>query len=159
MGDTPQATLGRSRFIADRIACMDEPVGKFPAGPRIMSPLGGPEWLACGTAGLAFDPICGDGTAHAVREAILAAGVVRAISDGGNAPELLAHYEARLTAGFQRHLAACLDFYRAGHGGPWWDEELAALQRGLEWGAAKMKSHGAFRYQLVGFELNRLAAV
>lgn len=158
VGDRAPESLGRSRVIADRIASVDEPVGKFPAGPRILSPLCGTGWLACGTAGLAFDPICGDGTAHAVREAILAAGVVRAISAGGNAAELLAHYEARLTAGFQRHLAACLDFYGSGEGGPWWDQELAALRRGLEWGAARMRKHGAFRYQLIGFELSRLAA-
>jgi hypothetical protein len=158
VGDSAQEALGRSKVIAARLASVDEPVGKFPAGPRILSPLCGPEWLACGTAGLAFDPICGDGTAHAVREAILAAGVVRAISEGGDAAELVAHYEARLTAGFQRHLVACLEFYRSGEGGPWWDSELEALRRGLEWGAAKMKNHGAFRYQLIGFELSRLAA-
>jgi hypothetical protein len=51
---------------------------------------------------MAFDPIYGDGTAHAVREAILAAAVVRAISAGGDAAEPLRHYEARLMLGFQR---------------------------------------------------------
>ena len=35
-------------------------------------------WLACGTAAMAFDPLCGDGTAHAIREAILASAVIRA---------------------------------------------------------------------------------
>ena len=40
-------------------------LGAFPAYARITSPLGASGWLACGTAAMAFDPICGDGTAHA----------------------------------------------------------------------------------------------
>ena len=39
----------------------------------------GPGWLSCGTAALSFDPICGDGTGHAVREGILAAAVIFAV--------------------------------------------------------------------------------
>jgi hypothetical protein len=102
---------------------------------------------------MAFDPICGDGTAHTVREAILASAVVRAIAMGGNAEELLGHYEARLTVGFQRHLAVSRDFYRSGYGGPWWDKELEFLQRGLEWCAGRMNEYGEFRFRLSGFEL------
>lgn len=148
-----QTILDRSRLIAGRIASMSEPSAEFPASPRIASPLSGPGWLACGTAGMAFDPICGDGTAHAVREAILAAAVVKAISTGGDSRELLNHYDARLVLGFQRHLQASLDFYRSGNGGTWWIRESALLQRGLEWCAARMNVFGQFRYQLNGFEL------
>jgi hypothetical protein len=135
---------------------MSEPSGAFSASPRIVSPLTGPGWLACGTAGMAFDPICGDGTAHAVREAILASAVVKAISTGGDAQELLRHYEARLIAGFQRHLATCLDFYRSGHGGIWWEQEVASSHQGLEWCAGKLRGYGRFRYQLNGFELRSI---
>ena len=158
----PLEAIGeRSSLIAGRIALMSGASGQFPASPRIVSPLCGPGprglgWLACGTAGMAFDPICGDGTAHAVREAILAAAVVGAISTGGDAKELLCHYEARLTAGFQRHLAASLEFYRAGNGGPWWEKELEFLQRGLEWCAGKLNGYGEFRYRLNGFELSSI---
>jgi hypothetical protein len=151
-----EAIPERSSLIAGRIASMSDAAGQFPASPRIVSPLCGPGWIACGTAGMAFDPICGDGTAHAVREAILAAAVVRAISTGGDAKELLCHYEARLTAGFQRHLAASLDFYRSGNGGPWWETELEFLQRGLQWCAGKLESYGEFRYRLSGFELRSI---
>jgi hypothetical protein len=146
----------RSRLIAERIAFIGDLSGQFPASPRIVSPLCGPGWLACGTAGMAFDPICGDGTAHAVREAILAAAVVQAISTGGDANALLGHYQARLTLGFQRHLAASMDFYRSGSGGPWWEEQLELLQQGLEWCAGQLKSHGRFRYQLSGLELRSI---
>jgi len=143
----------RSRIIAERIAFIGDPAGEFPASPRIVSPLCGPDWLACGTAGMAFDPICGDGTAHAVREAILASAVVLGMSRGGDTQELRSHYEARLIIGFQRHLAACRDFYQTGNGGPWWDRELESLRQGLEWCAGKLGKHGRFRYQLSGFEL------
>jgi hypothetical protein len=151
----------RSSLIAGRIALMSGASGQFPASPRIVSPLCGPGlrglgWLACGTAGVAFDPICGDGTAHAVREAILAVAVVRAISTGGDPKELLCHYEARLTAGFHRHLATCLEFYRSGNGGPWWEKELDFLQRGLKWCAHRLHGYGEFRYRLDGFDLSSI---
>jgi hypothetical protein len=157
VGCSPQSILKRSRVIAGRIAGISDTAGEFSASPRIMSPLCGARWLACGTAGMAFDPLCGDGTAHAVREAILASAVVRAISNGGDAKELLSHYEARLIVGFQRHLAACLDYYRSGDGGPWWQEELESLEQGLQWCAGRMNEYGKFRYQLSGFELKRLS--
>jgi hypothetical protein len=102
---------------------------------------------------MAFDPLCGDGTAHAIREAILAVAVVKAISDGGDAKQLLHHYEARLTAGFQRHLAVSLDFYQSGNSGTWWEQQKALLRQGLEWCASKLTEYGEFRYQLTGFEL------
>ena len=153
VGCSLQALPESSRLIAERIASMSDGSGQFPASPRIVSPLSGAGWLACGTAGMAFDPICGDGTAHAVREAILAAAVVRAIAGGGDAQKLLCHYEARLTVGFQRHLAASWDFYQSGNGGPWWKKELDLLRDGLEWCAEKLNSYGEFRYQLNGFEL------
>jgi hypothetical protein len=161
VGSSTQSALRRSRLIADRIASVSEPSGDFPASPRIVSPLSGPGWLACGTAGMAFDPLCGDGTAHAIREAILAVAVVKAISTGGDEKQLLNHYEARLTAGFQRHLAACMDFYLSGNCGAWWGQQSAFLRQGFEWCARKLTEHGEFRYQLTGFELrsidNRLA--
>lgn len=153
VGSSPQTVLRRSRLIAERIAFTNEPSGEFPASPRIVSPLSGPGWLACGTAGMAFDPLCGDGTAHAIREAILAAAVVKAISAGGDAKRLLCHYEARLTAGFERHLAACLDFYLSGNCGEWWDQQSAFLKQGLEWCAHRLADYGRFRYQLTDFEL------
>jgi hypothetical protein len=161
VGSSPPTVLSHSRLIAERIAAVSDPSGEFPASPRIVSPLTGPRWLACGTAGMAFDPLSGDGTAHAIREAILAAAVVKAISAGGDAKQLLNHYEARLTAGFHRHLAASLDFYLSGNSGNWWDQQAAFLRQGLEWCTHRLTEYGRFRYQLNGFELrsidNRLA--
>jgi len=153
VGCSPQALGERSRLIGVRIASLGETAGEFSTSPRIVSPICGAGWLACGTAGMAFDPICGDGTAHAVREAILAAAVVKAISVGEDEAPLLRHYEARLVAGFQRHLMTSTDFYRLGNSGPWWDHELALAGRGLEWCASRANHLGPFRYRLSGFEL------
>jgi hypothetical protein len=126
----------------------------FPVMPRIAESLTGPSWLACGSAAMAFDPICGDGTAHAIREAILAAAVIKAIANGGDAASLRAHYEARLTAGFARHLANCLPFYTAAASGPWWQNEANALREGLAWCEDRIPP---FQYRLNGFDLEPLS--
>jgi hypothetical protein len=149
--------LERSRMIADQIKSWSPPIGEFPAHPRIAWPLCGKGWLACGTAALAFDPLCGDGTGHALREAILASAVVRAAARGDRVDQLLAHYEARLLAGFRRHLAVCRDFYRSGRAGPWWDSELESLDRGLEWCAEEMRTRADLGHRLVGFELRSIS--
>jgi flavin-dependent dehydrogenase len=118
--------------VAREIANISESAGEFPAYARIASPLCAPGWLACGTAAMAFDPICGDGTAHAIREAILASAVIRSLTKSGPVDELLAHYDARLTAGFRRHLEVCRQFYSSGGTGPLWTAELDAIDRGIQ---------------------------
>ena len=106
---------------------------------------------------MAFDPICGDGTAHAVREAILAAAVIRSIAAGQSAQDLFAHYQSRLTAGFQRHLENCVSFYRTGGSSPWWSAELQGVERGIAWCAERMTQFPAFRYRLNGYRLEEVA--
>jgi hypothetical protein len=155
IGDQLERQLARSRIIAPLIDSMALVSGEFPASPRIAVPLCGPGWLACGSAGLAFDPICGDGTAQAVREAILACAVIRAISNGGDADSLLAHYETRLLAGMQRHLGLCSEFYRSGGEGLWWKAELQSLWEGFQWCSAKRAAAPEARYTLRDFELER----
>jgi hypothetical protein len=156
VGRAPAALLSASRVIEKQIAEAQASGRQFPAYPRIVSPVAGDRWLACGTAAMAFDPLCGDGTAHAIREAILASAVIRAVAKDGPADSVLAHYEARLTAGFSRHLALCRDFYTSGGNGPWWRGELDAIQQGIAWCDTRLKSHGEFRYQLRDFELHAL---
>jgi hypothetical protein len=153
VGAPAEALLASSEMIASQISNIAGSSGEFPAYARIASPLCGPGWLACGTAAMAFDPICGDGTAHAVREAILASAVIRGLAGGGNLDHLLAHYQARLTAGFRRHLMVCRQFYLSGGSGPLWRRELDAIDQGLRWSDAKLGAHASFRYQLRGFEL------
>jgi hypothetical protein len=156
VGAPTEILLNRSRVVAEQIAGCSSPTGAFPAYARIASPLGAPDWLACGTAAMAFDPICGDGTAQAVREAILASAVIRGIADGGSRDELVSHYEARLTAGFAKHLALCRQFYASGGRGDLWQSEVAAIDRGIAWCNAALASHPPFRYQLRGLELEAI---
>jgi len=88
VGGTAEALLGRSQLIAPEIAAFGSTSAGFPAYARIASPLCAPDWLALRTAAIAFDPICGDGTAHAVREAILTSAVIRALANGGTPADL-----------------------------------------------------------------------
>ena len=155
VGGPVEELIEQSRVVAKQVAQFGPAMGSFAASPRIVSPLCGPGWLACGTAAMAFDPICGDGTAHAIREAILGAAVVKAVAGGGDVPSLFAHYEGRLTAGFRRHLEMCLGFYLSGGTGAWWQGEAEALRRGIVWCEAKMGPNPAFEYRLAGFELER----
>ena len=156
VGSAPAALLSASRVIRDQIAEAQASARQFPAYPRIVSPLAGDRWLACGSAAMAFDPLCGDGTAHAIREAILASAVIRAVVKDGQLDSVRAHYQARLTAGFRRHLALCREFYTSGGNGPWWRGELDAIQQGVAWCDTRLKSHGEFRYQLRDLELHAL---
>ena len=156
VGGPTEELMSQSRLIAPQIARRGPSTGTFPCAPRIISPLCGPGWLACGTAALTFDPICGDGTANAVREAILGAAVIAGFEDSGDPASLLAHYEARLTAGFRRHLELCLGFYRSGGVGDWWRNEALALRNGIEWCDSRPAAKQAFQYRLAGFRLERV---
>jgi hypothetical protein len=152
VGGPPESLLAESRVVAAQIQSTSQAGGAWPAHPRISNPLCGPGWLACGTAAMAFDPICGDGTGYAVREGILAAAVIRAAAQGGDVADLLAHYRMRMIAGFRRHLELCREFYRTGGDGPWWRTELDALEKGVQWCGAELNGQ-TFRYRLKGFDL------
>lgn len=159
VGAPSEILLGQSRVVEKHIIGYGGHGGhgaaqaSFPAYARIASPLAGDGWLAAGTAAMAFDPICGDGTALAIRQAILASAVIRAIASGGNIADLLAHYRTRLVAGFARHLSLCREFYRTGGPGPLWQAEREAIDSGIGWCRAALADHTVFRYQLRGLEL------
>jgi len=155
VGGPLNAHLNSSRLIAGQIRGLGA-TREFPSYPRITWPLCGPHWLACGTAALAFDPLCGDGTGHAIREAILASAVVRAAARGTNVNALRTHYQARLVGGFKRHLAVCLEFYQSGGRGPWWDSLLGSLKNGLRWCDRQLSDAGEFRYRLRGLDLEEI---
>jgi hypothetical protein len=156
VGLRPHELLDQSRLIREQIAGCQPAAAQFAASPRIVAPLGEPGWIACGTAAMAFDPLCGDGTAHAVREAILACAVIGAAARGDDPVQLMAHYEARLTAAFRRHLAHCLQYYSSGCGGPWWESEAQSVTQGLDWCGRRLSGCATFRYRLDGFELKAI---
>jgi hypothetical protein len=131
-GAAPDELLAQSRLIAPVVQLGAAIPTAFSTAPRMAVPLAGNDWLACGSAALGFDPICGDGTAQAVREAILAAAVIRGIEDGGDADALLTHYRSMLVAAMRRHLQLCVQFYRTGGQSDWWQAQAAALERGYQ---------------------------
>ena len=153
VGDSAEALLAESRLVAQQIAEAMGGGGSFPSHPRISDPLCGLGWLACGTAALGFDPLCGDGAGHAVREAILASAVVRAASAGGDVDTLVMHYRARLLGGFAKHLEVCREFYKTGRRGEWWDREVDSVNRGLDWCASQLAGANGAHYRLNGFLL------
>jgi flavin-dependent dehydrogenase len=152
VGATPLALLERSRLRA-HIQTARTSGAEFPAYPRIVWPLAEPGQICCGAAALAFDPLCGDGTGHAIREGILAAAVVQVADGGADLVGVLEHYSARLLAGFRRHLDVCQSFYMSGGDGPWWQAELASIRRGIAWCDSTRAPGTGFRYRLDGFEL------
>lgn len=154
VGEATEVLLARSRLIQGEILEVSSPRGMFPCHPRIVQPLAEPGWIACGTAAVGFDPLCGDGTGNAIREAILGSAVIRAAaSQRADVDHLVSHYRTRVLAGFKRHLELCLSFYKSGHSGPWWDDQLRELRRGLDWCAQAGANIARFRYRLNGFTL------
>lgn len=131
VGGAVSALLSESRLIRPNVGAILSEGPSIPVYPRLLQTLAGPDWIACGTAAMSFDPLCGEGTGHAIREGFLAAAVLRSALAGTD-PELLAqHYTARLRQGMLRHLQACLPFYETGGSTRFWTEEAEALQRGI----------------------------
>ena len=157
VGGPPQSLLEESSLIRPQISCIAAEGQTFSSHPRIAEPICGPGWLACGSAAFGFDPLCGDGSGHAAREAILASAVVRAAGQGGSIGDLTAHYRARLLAGLHRHLATCAEFYRSGGTSAWWQEQVRATEEGLHWSRTQIPANGEFKYRLEGFSLHTLA--
>jgi hypothetical protein len=149
--------LSDSRLVSAQIESLGAPMGQFPAYPCISSPLCGTNWLACGAAAMAFDPISGDGVGNAIREAILASAVIKATQSNSDIDALLAHYRARLLAGFLKHLELCRQFYAA-RSGEWWEAELSRLDEGAKWCRRELGSEIKFRYRLRGFELEPISS-
>jgi hypothetical protein len=154
VGDSIETLLNQSELIAKQVHTISENIGEFPAYPRILSPLCGPKWLACGSAAIAFDPLCGEGAGNAVREAILASAVVRAAARGAPEESLLTHYSSRLLQGFFRHLQVCQQFYKTGGDAPFWKAELHLLQQGIEWCLSQPMS--VPKYRLTNFDLQEI---
>jgi len=157
IGGTPAGLLAQSRHLGHRVTVEEAGTGTFDAVPRLLERLQGPDWLACGTAAIGFDPICGDGTAQAVREAILAAAVIAGMAEAGESEsaELRLHYESMLIAGMRRHLRLCAQFYQSGGQSDWWRRQTASLVDGFDWCSARLARRPEPAYRLEGFRLVR----
>ncbi len=149
VGETVDRALNESTVVAPRILTRPAEGVRAAAYPRILQPLAAPNWLACGTAAMSFDPLCGEGTGNAVREAFLAAAVVRAALAGHHAGALAAHYTSRLQQGFLRHLHICHQFYSSGGHGEFWDRESTTLQNSIRELESQSQNQLAARYRLI----------
>jgi hypothetical protein len=158
VGAPLEQLLAQSRHLAGRLAVSGPTSAAFETCARLLTSLQGSDWLACGTSAIAFDPICGDGTAQAVREGILACAVLAAMREGEDAGALLCHYESMLVASMRRHLRLCAQFYGSGGQGPWWQAQLAALTEGFDWCTARLATAPEPQFELRDFELVRRGA-
>jgi 2-polyprenyl-6-methoxyphenol hydroxylase-like FAD-dependent oxidoreductase len=155
-GYSPDGLVEQSRLIVRHIATLEDaaaPAHQFPAYSQILPELCGPLWLACGSAAMSFDPLCGEGAGHALRQALLAAAVIRGAAKGYSVETLVAHYNTRLMQGFLRHLQVCLPFYQRGGHSEFWEMEAAALKSGIAWMQSRLQNQPPARYRLVGYEL------
>ncbi len=98
--------------------------------PALRRPLGGSRWLAIGNAAMSLDPVCGDGTAQALRSGLLAAAIIVTSRDGGDPRALIEHYDRRVARTFAAHLAACARLYDPAVFGAGWEREIAVLRQG-----------------------------
>ncbi len=158
VGADAEALLGASRLIAPAVDGITPVAGFFEISPSIADPLRAADWLACGSAAMTFDPICGDGTATAARAAILACAALSAIAKGGAPEPLLLHYASLLTGAMRRHLALCMEFYASGGTGAWWREQCALLREGHDWCTAQLALTPEPRYRLQDFDLVSIEA-
>ena len=156
VGGNPDELLASSRLVAPAIGHMDPASGEFETSSSIATPLTGNGWMACGSAAVTFDPICGDGTASAIREAILASAVIKSLRAGGDASALLEHYETMIIGAMRRHLTHSNEYYRTGGTDPWWTEQSQRIQKGHDWCTTRLALAPEPRYGLRGFELARL---
>jgi hypothetical protein len=147
VGETPGVLLGQSRIVAGLIGALEGPAAKFAAYPRIADPLCGDGWLACGAAAIGFDPLCGEGTGNAARQAYLATAIIAAVRKGEPVEDLLAHYRSRQMHGFLRHLQICLGFYQSGGSGAFWKQQCFSTESNGPGGFYRnMRNH-----QLIGW--------
>jgi hypothetical protein len=155
VGAPAESLLQQSRLIAAKIQRLQPLTAEVPVYPRILETPCAPGWLACGSAAIAFDPLCGEGAGHATREAILASAAVGAILAEESVNDVLAEYATRLRLGFLRHLENCRAFYTQDSPSDFWRAELHQLDEGLAWTRSQLAAAGPPAFRLTGFTLER----
>jgi hypothetical protein len=153
VGDNSESLLIGSRLVALQIAGTVAHHASVPAYPRLTSTLANAQSLTCGSAAMSFDPLCGEGAGNAVREAFLAAAVIRASVLGRPWEPLAEHYTDRLRRGFLRHLQLCLQFYSTGGQGPFWKTAEASLVAGIQDLAGLVRHEPTITFRLLDRDL------
>lgn len=148
--------LDQTRMIKTKIADTPDPALVFEAYPQISDPLCGPGWIAVGDAAISLDPICGDGTGYALREAILAAGVIEGVVSGLPQIDCLHHYVLRLRKAFLSHLKECLRYYSVAFSSPAWEAEVDLIEKAFPYDEYHTADAESLAYGLRDFRLVRL---
>jgi hypothetical protein len=165
VGSETRRLLSNSRLVVSQVQSIEESVvAEFAAYPRILSRLcgdrgsdkAGAGWLACGSAAMSFDPLCGEGAGNAAREAILASAALKAILAGESREDVLSEYSMRLMLGFLRHLENCREFYRPETPSEFWRAELQSIESGIVWTKQQLEGRSP-RFRLMDFTLERIA--
>jgi 2-polyprenyl-6-methoxyphenol hydroxylase-like FAD-dependent oxidoreductase len=128
--DALAAVVATTRDVARLIEGCDGDVQVHPTAPTLYRPLGGPRWLAIGHAAMSLDPVCGDGTAQALRSGLLAAAIVVASRHGRAPDDLIEHYHRRVMRTFAAHLDACARIYDRTIFVAGWEDEIAMARHG-----------------------------
>ena len=158
VGTSTEELLQESTLVAPCIGTSRAEPMVVAAYPRILQPLISDQQIACGSAAMAFDPLCGEGTGNAVREAFLAIAVIQASFAGSDRSSLQSHYTRRLQLGFLRHLEICRQFYRNGGGSPFWTSACQALETGAGTLARSMPPEFRPRYRMLDRDLIPLSS-
>lgn len=157
-GYDPAATMETSRLIMPRVEITSPGLCAVRIAPRISQRLCEEGLILTGSAAMRFDPLCGEGAGHALREAYLAVAVVRAASRGESVVDLVQHYETRLRHAFLRHLQVCDSFYGSGGDSEFWHEERAALQEGIRELAQQLDNTSPTQFRFSDLDLEPVIA-
>jgi flavin-dependent dehydrogenase len=145
--------VAASVFARETLLTIDPEVSTWDAAPAFDDPWPTPRTIRVGDAVMAFDPICGDGTGHAIRGALLAAAAVDATERGGDAAGVRRHYVARLRLAWAGHLRTCCRVYASLDAGGLWTGEIARMSGVLSTSAAWVPAAEALRFRLLGSRL------
>lgn len=152
-----ETVLAESRLVAPRVevtATMSQSASIAPRLARILHEEG---TIFTGSAAMRFDPLCGEGAGHAVREAYLTVAVIRAAARGERVDDLLEHYSGRMRQAFLRHLAICASFYSTGGSTSFWRSELAAIEAGMQELGSMIAASAETQFRFRGLDLEHVA--
>ncbi len=156
-GTDPESALRQSRLIVSRLSDISSASATVSIAPRIARTLCNGGVVRTGSAAMRFDPLCGEGAGHAVREAYLAVALIRAAMRGEPVEALLAHYTCRLQQAFLQHLVICSSFYSSGGSSDFWRAEDAALKAGIAELRSGLATSAPAQFRFRGLDLEAIS--
>jgi hypothetical protein len=157
-GYEPKRVIEESRLIVPRLSSEWPLTRAVSIAPKIARMLHQDKTILTGSAAMRFDPLCGEGAGHAVREAYLTVAVIRAALRGEAVDDLLNHYTNRLRQAFLRHLIVCSLFYSSGGDSDFWRDEQELLQRGIRELRAQIEGSAPVQFRFSGLDLEAITS-